>query len=105
MNKPLSQADLATPKVTTGSIVGSRKVYSAPDAAPELRVPIREIVLDPSSGEPPVPVYDSSGAYTDDNMAIDVEAGLKRIRAEWVRGRGGVEDYDGREIRPVDNGN
>ena len=39
MNKPLSPADLVTPKVTTGPIVGSRKVYSAPDAAPDLRVP------------------------------------------------------------------
>ena len=61
MNKPVSPADLVTPKVTTGGIVGSRKVYSAPDAAPDLRVPIREIVLDPSSGEPPVPIYDPSG--------------------------------------------
>src|SRR5882762_2756825 len=89
MNKPVSPADLVTPKVTTGGIIGSRKVYSAPDAAPDLRVPIREIVLDPSSGEPPVPVYDPSGPYTDDNMAIDVEHGLKRTRVEWVRERGG----------------
>jgi phosphomethylpyrimidine synthase len=105
MNKPLSPADLATPKVTTGSIIGSRKVYAVPDAAPDLRVPIREIVLDPSSGEPPVPVYDPSGPYTDDNLAIDVEHGLKRTRVEWVRERGGVEEYDGRPIQPVDNGN
>src|SRR6187401_3559616 len=105
MNKPLSQADLATPKVTTGSIIGSRKAYSAPDAAPELRVPIREIVLDPSSGEPPVTVYDPSGPYTDDNLVIDVERGLKRTRVDWVRERGGVEEYDGRPVQPVDNGN
>src|SRR5882724_8820909 len=105
MNKPLSPADLATPKVTTGAIIGSRKVYSAPGAAPDLRVPIREIVLDASAGEPPVPVYDPSGPYTDDNLAIDVEAGLKRTRVEWVRERGGVEEYEGRPIQPVDNGN
>src|SRR5581483_3808210 len=78
MNKPLSPADLATPKVTTGPIVGSRKVYAAPDAAPDLRVPLREIALDASSGEPPVPIYDPSGPYTDDKVAIDVENGLKR---------------------------
>jgi phosphomethylpyrimidine synthase len=105
MNKPVSPADLVTPTVTTGGIVGSRKVYSAPDAAPDLRVPLREIVLDPSSGEPPVPVYDPSGPYTDDNVAIDVERGLRRTRVEWVRERGGVEEYDGRPIQPVDNGN
>src|SRR5882672_2317260 len=105
MNKPVTPADLVTPKVTTGGIVGSRKVYSAPDLAPELRVPMREIVLDPSSGEPPVPVYDPSGPYTDDNLTINVEQGLRRTRVEWVRERGGVEEYDGRPIQPVDNGN
>src|SRR5262245_24581336 len=105
MNKPLSDADLATPTVTTGPIVGSRKVYSAPDAAPDLRVPVREIALDASSGEPPVPVYDTTGPYTDNNVAIDVETGLKRTRIEWVKERGGVEEYDGRAIQPIDNGN
>jgi phosphomethylpyrimidine synthase len=105
MNKPLSQADLATPKVTTGPIIGSRKAYMVPDAAADLRVPIREIVLDPSANEPPVAVYDSSGVYTDNNAAIDVENGLKRARVEWVRERGGVEEYEGRPIQPVDNGN
>ena len=33
MNKPLSETDLATPKVTTGPIVGSRKIFSVPEAA------------------------------------------------------------------------
>ena len=36
---------------------------------------------------------------------IDVEKGLKRTRIEWVKERGGVEEYDGRPIKPVDNGN
>ena len=105
MNKPLSEADLATPKVTTGPIAGSRKIYATPDAAPDLRVPLREIALDVSSGEPPLPVYDPSGVYTDNDAVIDVERGLKRTRVEWIKQRGGVEEYDGRAIRPVDNGN
>src|ERR1043165_9603308 len=105
MNKPLAPAALATPQVTTGPICGSRKIYTTPDAAPDLRVPFREIALDPSAKEPPVRVYDSSGIYTDLNAAIDVEHGLKRPRAEWVKARGGVEEYVGRPIKPVDNGN
>src|SRR5437899_9358546 len=105
MNKPVSPADLVTPKVTTGPIVGSRKTYTTPDAAPGRSVPLREIMLDPSANEPPVSVYDSSGVYTDDNAGIDVEKGLKRTRVEWVRERGSVEEYDGRPIQPVDNGN
>ena len=105
MNKHLANSDLATPKVTTGPIAGSRKIFSRPDAAPELKVPLREIALDASSGEPPVPVYDPSGPYTDPDAAIDVEKGLPRTRLEWVRERGGVEEYEGRPIKPVDNGN
>src|SRR6266853_980009 len=97
--------DIATPKVTTGPIAGSRKVHAVPEAAPDLRVPVREIVLTEAAAEPPVPVYDTSGPYTDNNVAIDVEAGLKRTRVEWVRERGGIEEYEGRPIRPVDNGN
>ena len=76
-----------------------------PEAAPELRVPIREIALDASSGEPPLPVYDTTGPYTDPNVTIDVEKGLARNRIEWVKERGGVEEYEGRPIQPVDNGN
>ena len=105
MNKAVTSADLVTPKVTTGSLPASRKVYARPDAAPELRVPVREITLDASSGEPPLPVYDTTGVYSDPDVAIDVEKGLARTRIEWVKERGGVEQYDGRPIQPVDNGN
>ena len=97
--------NVTLPKVTTGPLAASRKVYCAPDAAPELRVPVREITLEASSGEPPLPVYDTTGPYTDPNVAIDVEKGLARTRIEWVKERGGVEQYDGRPILAVDNGN
>src|SRR6202047_2874710 len=105
MNKPLSESDLATPTVTTGPIAGSRKIFSVPDGAPDLRVPLREIPLSEGSGEEPVRVYDPSGPYTDNDVAIDVETGLKRARISGVKERGGVEEYDGRPIKPVDNGN
>src|SRR6201990_3113993 len=105
MNKPVTSADLVTPKVTTGPLPASRKVYSAPAAAPDLRVPHREIALSEGSGEAPLPVYDTTGPYTDNNVAIDVENGLKRTRIDWVKERGGVEEYEGRPIQPVDNGN
>jgi phosphomethylpyrimidine synthase len=105
MNKPITDAELVTPKVTTGPLPASRKVYSAPEAAPDLRVPTRLIDLDASSGEPPLPVYDTTGPYTDPDVAVDVEKGLSRTRLDWVKERGGVEQYDGRPIKPVDNGN
>jgi phosphomethylpyrimidine synthase len=105
MNKHVAGSDLDTPEVTTGPISASKKIYARPEAAPDLRVPLREIALDASAGEPPLPVYDTSGPYTDPDVAIDVEKGLARTRIDWVRERGGVEDYQGRPIQPVDNGN
>src|SRR5499426_1164755 len=105
MNKHVSGSELEAPKVTTGPLPASRKVYARPDAAPDLRVPVREIMLDASSGEPPLPVYDTTGPYTDSDVAIDVEKGLSRRRIEWVKERGGVEEYEGREIKAEDNGN
>src|SRR5215472_15274634 len=97
--------NIATPKVTTGSLPASRKVYARPDAAPELRVPVREIALTEAAAEPPIPVYDTTGPYTDPDVTIDVEQGLARTRLAWARERGGVEEYEGRAIQPVDNGN
>src|ERR1700746_2526657 len=97
--------NIATPKVTTGPLPASRKVYARPDAAPELRVPVREIALTEAAAEPAIPVYDPPGPYSDPDVTIDVEQGLARTRTAWVRERGGVEDYEGRPIQPVDNGN
>src|SRR4029078_4657128 len=101
MNKHIT--DLVTPKVTTGPIVGSRKIYSTPDAASDLRVPLREIALEVSSWEPPLPVYDTPGVYTDPTVTINVEKGLSRARAAWVKERGGVEEYERRASQPLDN--
>ncbi|MBL8570768.1 MAG: phosphomethylpyrimidine synthase ThiC [Phreatobacter sp.] len=102
MNAPVKDIKAA---VTTGALPASRKVFATPDSAPYIRVPLREIVLTEGSGEPPLPVYDTSGPYTDPNVVIDVEKGLSRVRQAWVIERGGVEAYEGREIKPEDNGN
>jgi phosphomethylpyrimidine synthase len=90
--------------VSTGPLPASRKIHVAGEVHPELRVAMREIDLDPSSGEKPVRVYDPSGPYTDPAALIDIEAGLKRLRETWILGRGDVERYDARAIRPEDNG-
>jgi len=104
MNKITRSKDLMVPKVTTGSISASRKVYVSPAAHPDVRVPLREIALSQASGEPPFHVYDPSGPYTDAGATIDVEMGLPRMRETWVRERGS-EEYQGRQIKPEDNGN
>ena len=105
MNKITKAADLMRPEVTTGPIRGSAKVYSAPEDHADVRVPFREIALAEESGEPPFRVYDPSGPYTDAAARIDVEKGLPRLREAWVKERGGIEQYNGRDIKPEDNGN
>ena len=105
MNKITRKKDLMVPEVTTGPISGSRKIYTAPEGFADVLVPFREIPLQKESGEAPFRVYDPSGPYTDPAVTIDVEKGLSRQRTAWVVERGGVEEYDGREIKPEDNGN
>ncbi|MEO0800189.1 MAG: phosphomethylpyrimidine synthase ThiC [Pseudomonadota bacterium] len=105
MNKITPAREMQTPEVTTGSIVGSRKVYSSPEGHPDIRVPLREIALHETANEPPVRVYDTSGPYTDASASIDVEQGLPKHRGAWIAERGNVEQYDGRDTKPEDNGN
>src|SRR3954470_17163518 len=104
MNRPVNSAELK-PAVTTGPLPSSRKIFVTPDEAADVRVPLREIILSEGAGEPNLPVYDTSGSYTDPDVTIAVNAGVKRARMEWVKERGGVEEYEGRAIKPEDNGN
>jgi phosphomethylpyrimidine synthase len=101
MNKPISAKDVAPPKVTTGPLSGSRKVYSAPQGHDDVAVPMREIGLAEGAS---FRVYDTSGPYSDPEVAIDVQRGLLPLRAPWIEARGGVEAYEARAVKPEDNG-
>lgn len=92
--------------VTTGPLPAARKIFVQGNLHEDVRVPLREISLSPEAQEPPLRVYDSSGPYTDIGMErhLDLEAGLPRLREAWIRARGDVEEYTGREVRPEDNG-
>jgi phosphomethylpyrimidine synthase len=65
---------------------------------------MREIDLTPAAGEAPLRVYDTSGPYTDPSVVTDIRRGLPEMRRPWIVGRGDVEEYDGRGLRPEDNG-
>ncbi|WP_159348108.1 phosphomethylpyrimidine synthase ThiC [Roseomonas harenae] len=95
---------LDTLQVTTQPLPASKKVFRPGHLHPGIRVPMREIALHPSAGEPPVTVYDSSGPYTDPDTSITIERGLPRPRAEWIAARGDTEAQEGRAVRPEDNG-
>ncbi|MDH6127584.1 phosphomethylpyrimidine synthase ThiC [Kitasatospora sp. GP82] len=77
-----------------------RKAYRE-GSRPDLRVPYREVQL--TNGKT-VPLYDTSGPYTDPAYEPDVRRGLPALRDPWIRQRGDVEEYDGREARPEDDG-
>ena len=91
------------------SFSGSKKVY-VEGSRSDIQVPMREIQLSPTTGSfgeeenPPVRVYDTSGPYTDTNDSVDIRKGLNSTRRNWVLEREDVEEYEGREIKPEDNG-
>lgn len=91
------------------SFSGSKKVY-VEGSRPDIKVPMREIELSPTTGafgeeeNPPVRVYDTSGPYTDTNYSVDITKGLPPLRSTWIHERGDVEEYEGREVKAEDNG-
>jgi phosphomethylpyrimidine synthase len=89
--------------VTTGPVVGSRKIYTSPDGRPDIAVPFREIDLHPTANEAPFRIYDTSGPYTDDTARIDLEAGAPMVRAPWIAARN-FEAVTARAVKPEDNG-
>jgi len=88
-------------KITTTPLPASRKAYRKGNMFPDIRVPMREIQLTDGSV---FPVYDTSGPYTDPDTAIDVTKGLAPIREPWIEARKDTEMYEGRGMRPEDNG-
>ncbi|MGC1137451.1 phosphomethylpyrimidine synthase ThiC [Bacillus sp. B38] len=104
-NQSVQQANISI----MSSFSGSKKVY-AEGSSPDIRVPMREISLSATTGafgeeeNAPVRVYDTSGPYTDPDVQIDIHEGLGALRTKWITGRGDVEEYNGRTVKPEDNG-
>lgn len=83
----------------------SRRIFIE-GSRPDIRVPLREIQLadtfvggtkeDPKF-EPnePIPVYDTSGRYGEEGVAIDVRRGLPRLRENWVLERDDTDELPG----------
>lgn len=84
--------------ITTTPFPASRKIY-VKGKLHNIEVAMREIEI--SSGvaskngkgnsKEKLAVYDTSGAYTDPNVTIDVKKGLAPIREKWILERGDVE--------------
>jgi phosphomethylpyrimidine synthase len=88
----------------------SQRVY-VEGKYPQVRVPFREIRLNVTKNfngtfeeNKAVRVYDTSGPWGDPTAKHDVRDGLPLLRREWIVARGDVEEYEGREVKPEDDG-
>ncbi|MFJ8040226.1 phosphomethylpyrimidine synthase ThiC [Kitasatospora sp. NPDC096147] len=99
----------SAPAAVEGAVTSATTGYPTPawrkayrdGSRPDLRVPFKEVHL--TNGKS-VPLYDTSGPYTDPSYQPDVRRGLPALRDAWIRQRGDVEEYEGRESRPEDDG-
>jgi phosphomethylpyrimidine synthase len=88
----------------------SRRVY-VEGQTEGVRVPFREVSLNPTRGgdnslteNEPVRVYETAGPWGDPAVSCDERAGLAPLRREWIVGRNDVEEYEGRDVKPEDDG-
>jgi phosphomethylpyrimidine synthase len=78
----------------------SEKIY-VEGSRPDIRVPMRKITLSDTPAHfgaeknPPLYVYDTSGPYTDPNVAVDLKKGLPSVRANWILERNDTEELEG----------
>ena len=79
---------------------GSTKIY-VQGSRHDIRVPMREIHLEDTAASfgvernPPIPVYDCSGPYTDPTVEIDLLKGLNNVRSAWIDERDDTELLSG----------
>ena len=88
----------------------SRRIYIDGEQ-PGVRVPFREISQNQTrnfdnslADNAPVRVYDTSGPWGDPAIESDVREGLQPVRRDWILARGDVEEYQGRDLQPIDDG-
>jgi phosphomethylpyrimidine synthase len=93
------------------SFPASQKVYLQGHIHPDLRVPFREISLSRTKlfngayeSNEPIRTYDTSGLWSDPSVTCDVRQGLPSLRRNWILNRQDVEEYEGRGVKPQDNG-
>ena len=103
-NDSIQNSSLETP------LPNSQRVYIA-GSQTGVRVPFREIGLHVTKSfngqvedNDPVRVYETSGPWGDPTFNGDVRDGLPALRRQWIIDRGDVEEYEGREVKPEDNG-
>ena len=91
-------AELSTD--STKPLDGSKKIY-VEGSRSDIQVPMREITLADTASSfgaeanPPIPVYDTSGPYTDPAVKVDLLEGLADVRSQWIAEREDTVSLDG----------
>jgi phosphomethylpyrimidine synthase len=99
-NPKFLSADAVVDAAAIAPLPNSRKIYVT-GSRPDIRVPMREITQSDtnesfgSEKNPPVYVYDTSGAYSDPEASIDIRSGLPALRQAWIEERGDTESLSG----------
>src|SRR5580765_4890699 len=79
----------------------SERIYIQGKVHPAVRVPLREISTKDGAR---LRVYDTRGAWADPRLLCDAKQGLPALRQQWILDRGDTVEYEGRDVRPEDNG-
>jgi phosphomethylpyrimidine synthase len=87
--------------IKSGFYPSSKKIF-VPGTLHNIKVAMREVAVSPTitktfgveelKPNPVVTIYDTSGAYTDPDVVIDITKGLPRVREEWIKERGDVDE-------------
>ena len=95
----IKQTDRLSQQVTR-SFSGSKKIYIQ-GSHPDIRVPVREIAQSPTQASfgaeenPPIPVYDTSGPFSDPDVEVDLRKGMPDVRTRWIEEREDTEILPG----------
>ena len=91
MVKRNSKIEVNQDYVTRDPFPNSQKIYVKGELHKGINVAMREIVVDENGKSPTsYATYDTSGAYTDPNITIDIKKGLPKIREKWILNRNDV---------------
>mgnify|MGYP003321759127 FL=1 len=91
MVKRNSKIEVNQDYVTRDPFPNSHKIYVKGELHKDINVAMREIVVDENGKSPTsYATYDTSGAYTDPNIEIDIKKGLPKIREKWILDRNDV---------------
>ena len=91
MVKKSNKLEINQDYITRDPFPNSQKIYVKGELHKDVNVAMREIIVDEDGKSPhSYPTYDTSGAYTDPDISIDIKKGLPKIREKWVIDRNDV---------------